>query len=278
VMFGGNQQDALPAASAVEFIHNFSLVHVDIMDNDDMRHGIPTVHKFFGLPLAILSGDILFSKAFQILSTTNIKSIKDSSLLSMIRKLSSACVDICEGQYKDIQFSHGLNFPSEDEYIEMISKKTAALFKVSCSLGALCSGNATEKDVNNMSEFGKNSGIAFQLIDDLIGIAGHSKETGKAVGNDIREGKKTYPILLSFKKASEVERAQILKAFGKDDCDNVSLKKAIDVISSLQIEKMVRKRAMDYIEKARKAIMNYEDSDPKNILQELSTYIVERSK
>ena len=277
-MFKGNQQDALPAASAVEFIHNFSLVHDDIMDNDDMRHGIPTVHKFFGLPLAILSGDILFSKAFQILSTTNIKSIKDSSLLSMIRKLSSACVDICEGQYKDIQFSHGQIFPSEDEYIEMISKKTAALFKVSCSLGALCSRNSTEKDVNNMSEFGKNSGIAFQLIDDLIGIAGHSKETGKAVGNDIREGKKTYPILLSLKKASEVERAQILKVFGKDDCDNVSLKKAIDVISSLQIEKMVRKSAMDYIEKARKAIMNYEDSDPKKILQELSTYIVERRK
>ncbi len=277
-MFKGNQHDALPAASAVELIHNFSLVHDDIMDNDDMRHGIPTVHKIFGLPLAILSGDILFSKAFQILSTTNINSIKDSSLLSMIRKLSSACIDICEGQYKDIQFSHGQNFPSEDEYIEMISKKTAALFKVSCSLGALCSRNATEKDVDNMSEFGQNSGIAFQLIDDLIGIAGHSKETGKAVGNDIREGKKTYPILLSFKKASEVERSQILKVFGKDDCDNVSLKKAIDVISSLQIEKMVRRSAMDYIEKARKSIRNYEDSDPKKILQELSTYIVERRK
>lgn len=277
-MFGGNQQDALPAASAVEFIHNFSLVHDDIMDNDDLRHGIPTVHTSFGLPLAILSGDILFSKAFQILSSITVKSIKDSSLLSMIRRLSSACVDICEGQYKDIQFSSGLNFPSEDEYIEMISKKTAALFKVSCSLGALSSRNATEKDVNNMADFGKNSGIAFQLIDDLIGIAGQSKETGKAVGNDIREGKKTYPILLSIKKASEVERAEILKVFGKADCDIVSLKKAIDIISSLQIEKIVRKNAMHYIEKATEALVNYEDSEPKKTLQELSNYIVERRK
>ena len=277
-MFGGNQQDALPAASAVEFIHNFSLVHDDIMDNDDLRHGIPTVHTSFGLPLAILSGDILFSKAFQILSSITVKSIKDSSLLSMIRRLSSACVDICEGQYKDIQFSSGLNFPSEDEYIEMISKKTAALFKVSCSLGALSSRNATEKDVNNMADFGKNSGIAFQLIDDLIGIAGQSKETGKAVGNDIREGKKTYPILLSIKKASEVERAEILKVFGKADCDILSLKKAIDIISSLQIEKIVRKNAMHYIEKATEALVNYEDSEPKKTLQELSNYIVERSK
>ena len=277
-MFGGNQQDALPAASAVEFIHNFSLVHDDIMDNDDLRHGIPTVHNFFGLPLAILSGDILFSKAFQILSSTTVNSIKDSSLLSMIRRLSSACVDICEGQYKDIQFSSGLNFPSEDEYIEMISKKTAALFKVSCSLGALSSRNATEKDVNNMADFGKNSGIAFQLIDDLIGIAGQVKETGKAVGNDIREGKKTYPILLSIKKASEIERAEILKVFGKADCDIVSLKKAIEIISSLQIEKIVRKNAMHYIEKAMEALVNYEDSEPKKTLQELSNYIVERSK
>ena len=277
-MFGGNQQDALPAASAVEFIHNFSLVHDDIMDNDDLRHGIPTVHTSFGLPLAILSGDILFSKAFQILSSITVKSIKDSSLLSMIRRLSSACVDICEGQYKDIQFSSGLNFPSEDEYIEMISKKTAALFKVSCSLGALSSRNATEKDVNNMADFGKNSGIAFQLIDDLIGIAGQSKETGKAVGNDIREGKKTYPILLLIKKASEVERAEILKVFGKADCDIVSLKKAIDIISSLQIEKIVRKNAIHYIEKATVALVNYEDSEPKKTLQELSNYIVERSK
>jgi geranylgeranyl diphosphate synthase type I len=86
-MFGGNQQDALPAASAVEFIHNFSLVHDDIMDNDDLRHGTPTVHKNFGLPLAILSGDILFSKAFQILSTNKNNSITERSLLIMIRKL-----------------------------------------------------------------------------------------------------------------------------------------------------------------------------------------------
>ena len=196
----------------------------------------------------------------------------------MIRRLSLACVDICEGQAKDIQFSECETFPSEEEYLEMISKKTAALFNVSCSLGALSSRNATEKDVNNMSDFGKNSGIAFQLIDDLIGIAGHSKETGKAVGNDIREGKKTYPILLSIKKASELERAHILKVFGKGQCDSISLKKAIDVISSLQIEKIVRKSAMEYIEKAMESLINYEDSEPKKILQELSSYIVERSK
>ena len=277
-MFGGSQEDALPAASAVELIHNFSLVHDDIMDNDDIRHGKPTVHKNFGLPLAILSGDILFSKAFQILSTNNNNSIPESSLLSMIRKLSAACIDICEGQAKDLQFSQEYNFPTENEYIQMIAKKTAALFEVSCSLGALSSKNFTENDVNNMADFGKNSGIAFQLIDDLIGISGNTKETGKAVGNDIREGKKTYPILLSINKASEMERSQILKVFGKAECENMSLKKAIDIISSLQIEDIVRKNAMDYINKAMEAINHYEDSEPKNMLKEISQFIVERSK
>lgn len=277
-MFGGSQEDALPAASAIEFIHNFSLVHDDIMDNDDLRHGIPTVHKNFGLPLAILSGDILFSKAFQILSSNNNNSIPEDSLLSMIRKLSAACIDICEGQCIDLQFSKEYNFPSEGKYIKMIEKKTAALFEVSCSLGTLSSPNARENDINNMANFGKNSGIAFQLIDDLIGISGDIKETGKAVGNDIREGKKTYPILLSINRASESERSQILKVFGQSECESTSLKKAIDIISSLEVENIVRKNAMDYINKAMDSINHYQDSDPKNILKEISYFIVERSK
>jgi geranylgeranyl diphosphate synthase type I len=129
-----------------------------------------------------------------------------------------------------------------------------------------------------MAEFGKNSGIAFQLIDDLIGVSGDIKETGKAVGNDIREGKKTYPILLSINKASELEKSEILKVFGKAECESISLKKAIDIISSLQIENIVRKNAMDYINKAMNSITHYEDSDAKNMLIEISHFIVERSK
>jgi geranylgeranyl diphosphate synthase type I len=277
-MFGGTRERALPAASAVEFIHNFSLVHDDIMDNDDLRHGIPTVHKNFGVPIAILSGDILFSKAFQILSYNNNNEFKDSSLLNMIRRLSTACVDICEGQCRDIQFSHAYNFPSEYEYIEMITKKTAALFEVSCSLGALSAQSTTETDANNMADFGRYSGIAFQLIDDLIGISGDINITGKAVGNDIREGKKTYPILLSLTKASESERSVILDVFGKNECENTGLKKATDIISSLQIENLVRKNAMNYIDRAMEAINHYEESSPKITLKEISHYIVNRSK
>lgn len=277
-MFGGSEQDALPAASAVEFIHNFSLVHDDIMDNDDFRHGIPTVHKHFGIPLAILSGDILFSKAFQILSCNSSNSIKDSSLLNMVQRLATACIDICEGQSRDMQLSRLNSFPTEGEYIEMISKKTAALFEVSCSLGALSSKDATEEDVNNLASFGRNSGIAFQLIDDLIGIKGDSRETGKSVGNDVREGKKTFPILLSIKNADSYQKQKILNVFGNKDSSSSEMEEVVKVISSLHIEQIIRDTAMNYIKKAMDSITSYEQSKSKKILQEICFFIINRSK
>ncbi|MGD1837901.1 MAG: polyprenyl synthetase family protein [Nitrososphaeraceae archaeon] len=275
-MFGGIENDAMPAAASVELIHNFSLVHDDIMDNDDLRHSTPTVHTKFGIPLAILSGDILFSKAFQILSINNNNSIKESSLLNMVRRLSSACVEICEGQSLDIDMAKNKNFPSEKQYINMISKKTAALFEVSCSLGALSSRIATENDVNNMAIFGKNVGIAFQLIDDLIGIIGDPKNTGKAVGNDIREGKKTYPILYALENSDKRVRQDIIKIFGKKDTNNEDLKKIVYEISSLEIEKVVREIASKYVDVAEDAIKTYEDTDFKNLLKETSYFIVKR--
>src|SRR5215217_7910925 len=153
-MLGGCAERALPAAAAVELVHNFTLVHDDIMDNDEMRHGTATVHRYYGMPLAILSGDILFSKAFELLTVNCRKAgISDKSI------------------------------------IDMVGKKTATLFEVSCALGVLSSPNHTTVDIRNLSSFGRNIGIAFQLVDDLIGVIGDPKLTGKAAGNDIREGK-----------------------------------------------------------------------------------------
>ncbi|MDR4510184.1 MAG: polyprenyl synthetase family protein [Nitrososphaeraceae archaeon] len=277
-MFGGTKEDALPAASAVEFIHNFSLVHDDIMDNDDFRHGISTVHKIFGLPLAILSGDILFSKAFQILSHNTNDLLKKDSLVDMLRRLSTACIEICEGQAQDMYLTKLESFPMEDEYLKMISKKTAALFEVSCSLGALSSRNVSDKDVHNLALFGRNSGIAFQLIDDLIGIKGDSKQTGKSVGNDVREGKKTFPILLSIKTVEPIKREKILKVFGNKFCNNLDVEEAVKIISSLQIEETVRTEAMKYVQKAVDSVSNYEESHSKKMLLDILFFIVNRSK
>src|SRR5919197_904727 len=152
-MLGGTIKRALPAAAAVELVHNFTLVHDDIMDNDEMRHGTATVHRYFGMPLAILAGDILFSKAFELLTFNGRKAgIPDGDITNMVGQLSRACTEICEGQATDIGYASSSKFSKDDDYIKMIRKKTAALFEVSCALGALSAPGHTEDDVENLKE------------------------------------------------------------------------------------------------------------------------------
>lgn len=276
-MLGGNSKRAIPPAAAVEMIHNFSLVHDDIMDNDEMRHNIPTVHNYYGTPLAILSGDILFSKAFKLLVAEGRKvGHSENAISEMVARLSNACIYVCEGQAADVGMTSNRRFSSESHYIDMIGKKTASLFEVSCALGALSVADSDNKDVENLSSFGRNIGIAFQLIDDLIGIIGDPKLTGKSVGNDIREGKKTYPILLALRNAKDNERSKIFKVFGKNS-STTDIKVAVRTISNIGIEREVRKAAKLHIERAIKSIERYSYSYAKEILVSSANFIVERS-
>jgi geranylgeranyl diphosphate synthase, type I len=278
-LFGGSLKKAMPAASAVELIHNFSLVHDDIMDNDKVRHNVPTVHATYGIPLAILAGDILFSKAFQLMSIGGLKEgITERSILEMISRLSTACINVCEGQAIDMQMASESNESySQTDYITMIEKKTASLFELSCSLGVLSADNNKVQDLARLSLFGKNIGIAFQLIDDLIGIVGDPLVTGKAVGNDIREGKKTFPMVLVLEKADLGERDKLLKIFGSRSTTAAELKEAVRVISSLGVEKEIRNLAESYIHQGLQSLKEYADSDPKNALQTSADFIVRRS-
>jgi geranylgeranyl diphosphate synthase, type I len=277
-MFGGDSKRSVPAAVAVEMIHNFSLVHDDIMDNDDMRHSVSTVHKYYGVPLAILAGDILFSKAFQLLAINGRKvGIAEKDLCEMIVRLSTACIHVCEGQATDVGMTSDRLFSSESQYINMIGKKTAALFEVSCGLGVLSAADPNIEDVENLSSFGRNVGIAFQLIDDLIGIIGDPKITGKAVGNDIREGKKTYPILLALNNAEDKNKNKILKVFNSKNASSVDLEEAVRTISIVGIDEHIRDAAKAHIDRAIKSIEKYEDSVAKKALKSSANFIVERS-
>ncbi|MEO2265526.1 MAG: polyprenyl synthetase family protein [Nitrosopumilus sp.] len=271
-ILGGKSSNAMNAASAVEMVHNFSLVHDDIMDNDEMRHGVPTVHKKYGMPIAILAGDVLFSKAFQIISNSK---LSDSATMQLVSKLAKACVDICEGQLLDIKMAEERKIPSQADYITMIGKKTAALFDVSCAMGAICASNKS-KDVSNLSSFGRNLGIAFQITDDLIGVMGDPKVTKKPVGNDLREGKKSLPILMAIKLAKGKDKKIILKAFGNSKVTRKDLNKAVEVIRSLGIEESVRGQAQKYSEKAKKSLSKYSGS-AKSELITLLDFVVKRS-
>jgi geranylgeranyl diphosphate synthase type I len=271
-ILGGKVSNAMLAASAVEMVHNFTLVHDDIMDNDEMRHGVPTVHKKFGMSVAILAGDVLFSKAFQIITESKLSANATTKLVS---RLSKACVDVCEGQLLDVKMAEDKKIPTQTDYITMISKKTAALFDVSCAMGAICATNKSN-DISNLSSFGKNLGIAFQITDDLIGVMGDPKITKKPVGNDLREGKKSLPILMAIKSAKGKNKKIILKAFGNSKATRNDLNKAVQVIRSLGIEENVRKQALKYAEKAEKSLEKYSGS-AKTELIALLDFVVMRS-
>jgi len=277
-ILGGTAKRALPAAAAVELVHNFTLVHDDIMDNDEMRHGTDTVHRYYGMPLAILAGDILFSKSFQLITFNGRKAgIPDGDITNMVAQLSRACIEICEGQATDIGYASSSKLPSVQQYLDMIGKKTAALFEVSCALGALSAPDHTARDIQNLSSFGRNIGIAFQLVDDLIGVVGDPKLTGKAAGNDIREGKKTYPILLALKNARGEDKDRILGVFGSKNASSADIREAVKVISDIGIEQDVRDAARKHMHDALKSIESYGDSDARRSLQFSADFVVGRS-
>ena len=271
-VLGGEISYSIPAASAVEMVHNFTLVHDDIMDNDEIRHGVPTVHKKFGMPVAILAGDVLFSKAYQVISKSKLSADSTNQLVS---RLAKACVDVCEGQLLDIKMAEERKIPTQAEYITMISKKTAALFDVSCAMGAICATNKA-KNISNLSSFGRNLGIAFQITDDLIGVMGNPKITKKPVGNDLREGKKSLPILMAIKLAKSKDKKIILKAFGNLKATRNDLNEAVNVIRTLGIEENVRKQALRYAEKAEKSLATYSGTAKKELVT-LLDFVVKRS-
>ena len=271
-ILGGKSFKAMPAASAIEMVHNFTLVHDDIMDNDEMRHGVPTVHKKFGMPIAILAGDVLFSKAFQVITDSK---LSPNATTQLVSRLAKACVDVCEGQLLDVEMAEEGKIPTQADYITMVSKKTAALFDVSCAMGAICATNKST-DISNLSSFGRNLGIAFQITDDLIGVMGDPKITKKPVGNDLREGKKSLPILMAIKSAKGKDKKIILKAFGNSKISRKDLSIAVDAIRSLKIEENVRKEALKYADKAKKSLEKY--SGPAKVeLISLLDFVVKRS-
>ncbi len=181
---GGQLNTALFPAAAVELLHNFTLVHDDIMDDDDLRRGQPTVHKKWDVATAILAGDGLMGLAFK-----KLLECPQGDVLAMVRRFTEVMIVICEGQGLDKMFE---NHPevSEAEYLEMIRRKTAVLIELSCELGAL-SAEASPQEIERFRQFGYNLGMAFQIQDDVLDILADESELGKTVGSDWQKHKQT---------------------------------------------------------------------------------------
>ncbi len=202
-MCGGSAEAILPFACAMEMIHTYSLIHDDLpaMDNDDLRRGMPTSHKKFGEAMAILAGDALLNKAFEI--TSSVKDAEPSLVLRAISMLSnsSGTEGMIGGQVVDIE-SEGKDIElSELKYLHLL--KTGAIIRSSCTIGAVLSG-ASEEEIQAVDSFASNLGVAFQIRDDILDCTGTQEELGKPIGSDEAENKNTYVKLLGLEKSREL--------------------------------------------------------------------------
>ncbi|MEZ4636994.1 MAG: polyprenyl synthetase family protein [Caldilineaceae bacterium] len=193
---GGDPEKALPAAASIEILHNFSLIHDDIEDGDEMRRHRKTVWKLWGVPQAINAGDGMFALSYQAMIRLAERGVDPAIAVAALDRFACTCVKLTEGQYLDLGFENRLTV-SVDEYIQMISGKTAALLAASLSIGALV-GGAGDQVGEALYRFGHNLGLAFQIRDDVLGIWGDPSVTGKAAGNDLLRQKKSLPALYAL--------------------------------------------------------------------------------
>lgn len=200
----GHYKEALPVAAAIEIIHNFSLIHDDIEDNDVERRGRSTAWTIWGVPRVINAGDFLYSLAYTALYQLDPNKFRPERIFSVLRLINEACLALTEGQDLDLRFET-IQAVSTEMYIDMVYKKTGALIEAAILSGAKL-GTSNEEIVRNYHEFAHNIGIAFQIRDDILGIWGDTAETGKSSVNDLRKKKKTLPVIYMFDKSSGSRR------------------------------------------------------------------------
>lgn len=258
-MLGGKEENLIYPAAAIEMLHNFTLVHDDIMDNDETRRNNPTVHVKWDLGTAILAGDGMLGLAYQKLLNTPI-----TDRAPAVQRFTEAMLEICEGQALDKTFETA-GIVDESNYLEMIGKKTAVLIQLSCEMGGLVTG-ANQDQLSALKDFGFNTGMGFQIQDDLLDILADEMTLGKKVGSDLAMNKQTILTIRLREAAPELEQASLsLESFKKVLEEQGILDSAIQLAES-------------YFKKAKAALNFFDESDSKAVLASLLDYIRDRDK
>lgn len=204
---GDAPMEALDSGVAIEILHNFTLVHDDIMDDSPFRRNKETIHKKWDEPTAILTGDVMIGYAYDLLPGSDENKNSDKILKTFSRGL----IEVCEGQVYDMEFNNKKEI-SLDDYLLMITKKTARILETSAMIGGYC-GNGSDKQIECLRAYANALGLAFQIQDDLLDITADEKELGKTVGLDIVQGKKTILIIKALEKAVEDNDIRLLNKF-----------------------------------------------------------------
>ncbi len=268
-LFGGEVQKAIPAALAVEVFHNFTLVHDDIMDNASLRRGKPTVHEKWNETIAILSGDLMMVKAIDLLALTAVEDIR--KLLFVFNK---AAREVCEGQQIDMNFETQ-DIVSSEEYIDMITLKTAVLLGASLQLGALI-GGANDANAEKIYAFGKHIGIAFQIQDDILDSFGEGEKTGKKVGGDIASNKKTLLWIEALHLANTLQKQQLEDCLKlTDEAEKIS--RVLVLYRELNVLQQCEQKKKEHLDKAFACLNEISVSeDRKRILKESAEDLMSR--
>jgi octaprenyl-diphosphate synthase len=254
-------------AAAVEFIHTATLLHDDVVDGSGMRRGKRTANLIWGNPASVLVGDFLFSRAFELM-------VEDGSL-KVLRILSHASAVIAEGEVEQLTAQRQIE-TDEDQYLNIIQAKTAALFAAACRVAPVVAENSEEAELA-LESYGKNLGIAFQLTDDVIDYASDTATMGKGVGDDFRDGKMTLPVILAYARGSRSDRDFWRSAISGERTSDADLARAISLVHETHALSETVERARHYGRRAIDALAIFPSSKAKAALVETVEFAIARA-
>lgn len=252
-------------AAIVEFIHTATLLHDDVVDESELRRGRATANALFGNAASVLVGDFLYSRAFQMMVSVN--------RMRVLEVLADATNVIAEGEVLQLMNMHDPDIAVED-YLRVIRFKTAKLFEASARLGAVLS-DATPQIEEACASYGRALGTAFQLVDDLLDYEGATEQLGKNVGDDLREGKPTLPLLLAMERGSAEQRAVVRHAIEHGEVDRLA--EIVEIVRLTGALEATRQAARDEADKARTSLLSLPDSKHREALIELCFRSIDRS-
>jgi geranylgeranyl diphosphate synthase, type I len=269
---GGSAERAIPAAVAVELLHNFSLIHDDVQDRSLMRHNRPTVWQVWGVPHAINAGDAMFTLAFRSLLGLRATGLSPERLIEAYDALTVASLELTHGQYNDMRFED-LETVSKAEYLSMIEGKSASLLAASCSLGALIA-EVPERQIARYHAFGLALGLAFQIHDDILGIWGEEAVTGKSAASDLLTHKKSLPILTCW---AQSERFR--EVFRQPDLIDHDVHELLGIMDALSIRDEMQRMESAYLTQALQALKDAKPSvEGLEQLEKMVDYLFHRAR
>jgi len=254
-------------AACVELIHAATLMHDDVIDVSDLRRGKKTINSIWGNQSSILVGDYLLSRCFEMM-------VEDGNL-EVLKLLSSTSSKIAQGEILQLQHKGDIDM-LEETYLKIISTKTAVLFSASTKVGAILA-NKKNKEKDALEFYGKNLGLTFQIADDTLDYNSELKLFGKKIGNDFFEGKITLPIILLFQQINNIEKQNLKDIFKKNTRSENDLKFTLELISKYKIINQCYKKAEHFINLASNSLSMFEDTKEKKILENLTSFSLERN-